>query len=443
MKNRVIVRVAPSPTGLMHIGTARVALFNYLFAKQQNGKLILRVEDTDRERSKPEYEENIKEGLSWLGLEFDEIWRQSDRLDIYKKYLQQLLDKNLVYISQEEIKKEGDRATVIRFRNPGQKISFQDLIHGEISFDTTELGDFIVAKDLNTPIFHFANVVDDMEAGVTHIIRGDDHISNTPRQILLLQALGGQKPIYAHLPMILAPDRSKLSKRHGAWPVTEYREQGYLKQAILNFIILLGWSPQSRTEIVQDGTEDILTMEQMLSFFDLTKVQKKGAIFNLDKLRWLNRVHLKAMSQNEREAEISKWLSPLLQEKCRANKKLFKNLCLLAIERAETLKEIGEIFNNGEFDYFFTTPNPEPELLKTTEFLSEIAQKLSEIDEEKFTAETIKEKIWDFATKKGRAQVLWPMRVALSGKEKSPDPFILAEILGKNETINRIKKVSN
>lgn len=439
MKDKIIVRVAPSPTGLMHIGTARVALFNFLFARQQNGKLILRIEDTDRERSKPEYEDNIKEGLSWLGLSFDETWRQSDRLEIYKKYLQQLLDRDLAYVSREEIKKEGDRESVIRFRNPGKKVSFQDLIHGEITFDTTELGDFVIAKDLETPIFHFANVVDDWEAGVTHIIRGDDHISNTPRQILIFQALGGQIPTYAHLPLILAPDRSKLSKRHGAWPVTEYREQGYLSQAVLNFIALLGWSPQSQTQVVQDGTEDILTLDQMLGLFDLTKVQKKGAVFNINKLKWLNRAHLKLLPKNELKTELEKWLPPETAQKCRGNEKLFGALCTLAIERTDTLKEAGELFANREFDYFFEAPTISLELLRNVEFLSTVTQMLEEIDGEKFSAENIKNKIWDFATEKGRAQVLWPMRVALSGKEKSPDPFVLAEILGKKETIARIK----
>ncbi|HOY11086.1 MAG TPA: glutamate--tRNA ligase family protein [Candidatus Paceibacterota bacterium] len=439
MKNKVITRVAPSPTGLMHIGTARVALFNYLFTKQNDGKIILRIEDTDRERSKPEFEKNIKDGFSWLGLTFDEIWKQSERTEIYTQYLQKLLAEDLAYVSQEEAKKEGDRSSVIRFRNPGQKITFQDLIHGEITFDTTELGDFVIAKDLETPIFHFANVVDDLEAGTTHIIRGDDHISNTPRQILIFKALGGPIPTYAHLPMILAPDKTKLSKRHGAWPVTEYRDEGYLKEAVLNFIVLLGWSPQSRAEIAQDGTEDIVSLDQMLKLFDLAKVQKKGAVFNLEKLNWLNREHLKRLSSTERWQKITDWLPPTKADFMKTNELMLQKITPLILERVSTLKEAQALLANGEFDYFFHQPKPSQELLRTTTHLTEIASRLSELAAEDFTAETIKNKIWDFATEKGRGEVLWPLRVALSGKEKSPDPFVLAAILGRAETLNRIK----
>lgn len=441
MKNKVVARVAPSPTGLMHIGTARVALFNYLFVKQNKGKLILRIEDTDRQRYKPEFEKNIKDGYDWLGLSFDEVWKQSERTDVYSQYLNKLLDQGLAYWSQEEIKKEGDRSSVIRFKNPGQKITFQDLIHGEITFDTTELGDFVIAKDTETAIFHFANVVDDLDAGVTHIIRGDDHISNTPRQILLFRALGAEVPLYAHLPMILTSDKSKLSKRHGAWPITEYQAEGYLKEAVLNFIVLLGWSPQSCADIVQDGLEDVLTLDQMIEFFDLTKVQKKGAIFNLEKLNWLNREHLKKYPPAEQAAKLAEWIPSAKTEMINAHKALLPKITPLILERVSTFKEAQALLADGEFDYFFIQPKPSLALLRDTTNLAETASLLEQIESNNFTAETVKNKIWDFATKRGRGAVLWPLRVALTGREKSPDPFIVAEILGQAETLVRIKNV--
>src|SRR3989344_840306 len=233
MKNKqVIVRFPPSPTGPLHVGGARTALFNYLFAKQNGGQIFLRIEDTDRERSKPEFEQNIIESLTWLGLEFDNAQpiRQSERSAIYRAALEKLISNNTAYVSREEIEKKDKRGEVISLRNLGKVITFTDLIRGEISFDTTELGDFVMAKSLDEPLYHFAVVVDDWRMNISHVIRGEDHISNTPRQILIQEALGAPRPIYAHIPLILAPDRSKLSKRHGAVSVTEYRDQGYLPE---------------------------------------------------------------------------------------------------------------------------------------------------------------------------------------------------------------------
>ena len=228
----------PSPTGLFHVGSVRTALYNYLYAKQNDGKFILRIEDTDKERSKVEFEDNIIESFKWLQMPYQEFYRQSERTEIYKKYLQKLIDQNLAYISKEparttetvqsggEVKKL--RGEVIRFKNPNKKIKFNDLILGEVEFNTTDLKDFVIAKDLDTPLYNFAVVVDDMEMGVTHVIRGQDHTSNTPRQILLIEALGGERPQYAHIPLILSPDKAKLSKRHGAVSALEYKEMGYV-----------------------------------------------------------------------------------------------------------------------------------------------------------------------------------------------------------------------
>ena len=235
LKNNVVVRFAPSPTGYLHIGGARTALFTYLFARQNGGKFILRIEDTDRERSTKEYEKSILETMKWLELDYDEIYRQSERIEIYKKYLKKMIGDGSAYVSKEKPEKRGDRDEVIRFKNPNKKIIFNDLIVGDVEVNTTDLGDFVIAKDMETPIFHLTNVIDDYEMGITHIIRGQDHIPNTPRQILIQEAIGAQRPVYAHIPLILSPDKSKLSKRDGAVNVVEYKNLGYLPEAIINF----------------------------------------------------------------------------------------------------------------------------------------------------------------------------------------------------------------
>jgi len=280
----VRVRFAPSPTGLLHIGGARTALFNYLFTKKNNGTFILRIEDTDKERSKKEYEDNILESLSWLGVKWDELYRQSERLDIYKNYLKKLLDEESAYVSDE---REGESKSVIRLKNPGEAIKFNDLVRGDITFNTGDLGDFVIAKNLDTPLYHFAVVVDDFEMKITHVIRGEEHLSNTPRQILIARALKVKEPSYAHLPLILSEDKSKMSKRQGEISVTSYREAGYLPGAIVNFIAFLGWSLQSKTN------EEIFSLTDLEKRFDLGNIQKGGAIFNIEKLNWVNKQHKK------------------------------------------------------------------------------------------------------------------------------------------------------
>ncbi|MBI2065767.1 MAG: glutamate--tRNA ligase [Candidatus Zambryskibacteria bacterium] len=281
----VVVRMAPSPTGNLHIGTARTALFNYLFAKQNSGKFILRIDDTDKERSTKEFEKNILDGLSWLGLNYDELFRQSERTDIYLKYLKHIVENGSAYVSKEEVKEEGWRLEVIRLKNPNKKVIFDDMIRGQIEFDTTELGDFVVAKGLEEPLYHLTSVVDDIEMKVTHVIRGEDGISNTPRQILIQEAIGALRPVYAHLPLILGSDRSKLSKRkHGemVW-IDTYKNRGVLPQAMINYLALLGWNP---------GTDqEIFTLDELIDIFDLSRVHKGGAMFDERKLAWVNKKH--------------------------------------------------------------------------------------------------------------------------------------------------------
>ncbi len=434
MKNKIRTRIAPSPTGWLHIGTARTALFNYIFAKQNGGDFILRIEDTDKDRSKIEYEKNIYESLAWLGLEYTEVYRQSERTSIYKDYLKKMVDTGFAYISEEAPQEEGQRSSVIRFKNPNKKITFTDLIRGDISFDTTDLGDFIIAKDLDTPLYHLAVVVDDYEMAISHVIRGDDHISNTPRQILIGEAIGANIPIYAHIPLILATDRSKLSKRHGALAVTEYQNQGYLKEALINFMALLGWSPQAGPKATND---EIFNLPDLINIFDLENVNKSGAIFNIEKLNWINHEHLIKLS---RESLLLK-MKEYLPEIANISSSHVDRFIALMLEKINTWTDLETLTKQGEFDYFFEAPqNIEKTDLKTTDYLPQTIELLQSIMEEDFNADKIKETIWNFATEKGRGDVLWPMRFALTGRPKSPDPFVVAEILGKAETIKRLEK---
>lgn len=437
---KVVTRFAPSPTGVLHIGSVRTALYSWLYAHQNNGKFILRIEDTDKERSTREFEENILDGLSWLGLTHDEFYRQSERGEIYKKYLEKLIADDTAYVSHEEQTEENQRSTVIRFKNPGRVVTFRDEVRGDISFDTTELGDFVIAKDLETPLYHFAVVVDDFDMGVTHIIRGDDGISNTPRQILIQEALGAPRPSYTHLPMILAPDKSKLSKRHGALAVTEYREEGYLPESILNFVALMGWNPGNDQEIV--------SLEEMLKLFTLEKVNKGGAVLNTEKLKWLNKHYVKLLSPERVGEELLMRLPESLCEEVKRNPEIFTKIIPIILDRINIFGEVPELVNGGEIDYFFKAPTYSKEALfwkddkdaeHTQVHLDKVVELLQKMPPEEFTADTVKTMLWDYANEVGKGNVLWPLRFALSGRDKSPDPFTLAGILGKKVTLQRIE----
>ncbi len=434
---KIVTRFAPSPTGLLHAGNYRTALFSYLFARQHGGQFLLRIEDTDRERSKKEYEENIIESLKWLRLAYDrEAVRQSERLDSHRKHLQTLIEKGFAYVSKEE--REGRMTEPVRFKNPGTKVTFTDLIRGEITTDTTDLKDFVIAKNINEPLFHLAVVIDDFEMGITHVIRGDDHISNTPRQILIQQALGIPKPVYAHLPMVLAPDRSKLSKRKGALAITEYRARGYLPEALVNFMALLGWNP---------GTEqEIFSLEELVKEFKIEKIQKGGAVFNEEKLRWFNKEYLKKRPAAEIAAAISAAASAGVEKSAHAEA-MFAKLAPVVLERIDTLGDIKKLWQDGELGYFFEWPKYEPAKLlgkendsaKTLMHLEWLSKTLESIEEKDWNAEKIKVSIWDYASEQGRGAVLWPLRFCLTGRDKSPDPFTVAELLGKHEALARIK----
>jgi len=421
-KKQVITRFAPSPTGLFHIGSARTALFNYLYARKHKGKFILRVEDTDKTRSEKQYEDDITSGLKWLGLEWDEFHRQSERTEVYKKYLRKLLDDGKAYLDGK----------AIRFKNPNKKVVFNDLIRGEISTQTDDVGDFVIAKDLNAPLFHFTVVVDDYEMGVTDIIRGEDHIPNTSRHILLQEALGFDVPNYAHLPLILGADRSKLSKRHGAASLNEYKKMGYLPEAIINFIAFIGWNP--------GGEREIFSKDELVKEFSLGRIQKSAGIFNMERLDWYNREYLKKLPMKDLEIHVA--------EELKTEDKIFvKKITPIIADRINKISDIGEL-KSGELFFFFNEPEyskkmllwrKEPDMEKTKKHLEEVIKLLNGLNENDFNQDKIKEAIWNYAEKEGRGNVLWPMRVALTGMDKSPDPFAVAEILGKDKTIKRLK----
>ncbi len=448
---KITVRFAPSPTGNLHVGGFRTALFNYLYAKHHDGKLILRIEDTDKERSTPEYEKNILDGLEWLGLKFDETFRQSERNKIHAHYLAKLIEEDKAYVSKEaeataEEKADGKtkRETVIRFRNPNKVINFYDLVRGEISFDTTELGDFVIAKSLDEPLYNFAVVVDDHEMGITHVIRGEDHISNTPRQIMIGAAIGSVQPIFAHIPLILAPDKSKLSKRKGARSLTEYSDLGYLPEALINFMALLGWNPGTN--------EEMFSLDELVKRFDIAQVQKAGAVYNEEKLRWVNKEYLKRKTHASIAQEMRKFFENsevFKKNKWKISDELLLKLVPVVLDRISVYADITIMADAGEFDYFFETPTFDPKDLiwrdekdaeNTKNYLTEVVRVLEEAPDEAFgESEKIKQLLWAYASEQGRGAVLWPIRFALSGKMKSPDPFTLTSILGKKEAITRLK----
>ncbi len=560
------VRIAPSPTGPLHIGVARTALFNYLFAKKYQGVFILRIEDTDVERSNIYFERDIIENLKWLGIQWDEgpalisqektkeipnskhqfinnkekkyigeygPYRQSERISIYKKYLKKLLDEGKAYycfcseeelesrrqyqisigqpfvydgrcreLSEKEVKKylKENRSFIIRFKTPIKKVAFKDLIRDNVEFDSALIGDFAIAKNLSTPLYNFAAVIDDFEMKISHIIRGEDHISNTPKQILIQEALNFPHPQYAHLPLILGSDKTKLSKRHGATSITELRKAGYLSEALVNFIAFLGWNP---------GTErEIFSLASLIKEFSLEKIQKGGAIFNIKRLDWINGFYIRQKtSEKLTEMCLPYLIKAGLIEKLEnnannnskntpANKsktlKLFKEkkLKFRIKETAEIidfnwlekivtiyqkrLKKLSEISELTDF-FFKKKLNYEKELLRWKDMtdkeivssLDKLKNLLSKIKTENWNSETLKKLLikeaeeWGIVSsetryhnaqnkeiEKGieekihsdRGKLLWPFRVALTGKKSSAEPFEIAEILGKEKTIKRIEE---
>ncbi|KKU88784.1 MAG: Glutamate-tRNA ligase [Candidatus Wolfebacteria bacterium GW2011_GWA2_47_9b] len=457
---KVRVRFAPSPTGPLHIGSARTALFNWLFARGNGGVFILRIEDTDKERSKGEFEEDILFGLKWLGLGHDEFSRQSERGDIYKKYLEQLLQEEKAYycfcskeklqaekegmlaegraprysgtcrtLSKQEAQKKKDagEGCVIRLKMPETKISFKDIIRGEITFEGALMGDSVIARDLDTPLYNFVVVIDDIWSEITHVIRGEDHISNTPRQIVLMDALGFEKPKFAHLPMILNLDRSKMSKRFADTALREYIQKGYVKEALINFIGLLGWHPE--------GDREILSIENLVSEFSLEKVQKSGAVFNQEKLDWLSNLYTKQMD-NKVFAKIAKDFIP---ENWELNEAMMNSV-------KERINRFGELEDLVRF--YFELPQYEAALLvwkemskgQVKESLEKARGIVEAIPDTDFKTDLLEKTILEAISGESRGEILWPLRVALSGQKNSPSPFEIMAALGKEESLARIDR---
>jgi len=493
--DKIRVRFAPAPTGFLHIGSLRTALFNYLFAKKHQGTFILRIEDTDTKRSTLEFEKQIYEDLRWLKIEWDEgpqhclslqngigPYRQSERTSIYTKYIEKLLNENKAYYcfcSQEELDTQRQyqmsigetprylgkcanltkeiineyliqkKASVIRFRIHSKKINFNDLVRGKIEFDTTLMGDMVIAKNIYEPLYNFVVVIDDFEMKISHIIRAEEHISNTPKQILIQQALEFPMPQYAHLPLVLAPDRSKLSKRHGAVSVFEYRQQGYLPEALINFIALLGWNP---------GTEkEIYSMDFLIKDFSLERIQKGGAVFTLKRLDYLNGLYIRQKSIEELTDMCIPYLIDkelitktensfeIKETKEKISLETLKKIVLIYQERLKKLSEIPDLT-----DFFFKNKlNYSKDLLRWKEMsdreiknsLDRSEKILSKIKEEDFNKENLEKVLILEAERMGdRGEFLWPLRIALTNKQASATPFEIAEILEKNKTIKRIKE---
>lgn len=414
------------------MGNYRTAVFAYLFARSQGGTFILRIEDTDRERSKKEYEENIIDSLAWLGLSYDKKYIQSEHVDSHTVHLKRLVDEGHAYVSKEEAKDgSGVMRELVRFRNKGEVIVFEDAIRGRIETDTTDLGDFVIARSLTEPLFHLAVVVDDHEEGVTHVIRGEDHIPNTPRQILIARALGFPSPTYAHLPLVLSEDRTKLSKRKGALPVTAYRDMGYLPEALLNFMAFTGWNP--------GGEREIYTLPELVEVFDITKIHKSGAIFNQEKLAWMNKEHMRRQPVETQRAMVASHMRefpPIIIDR----------LLATIIDRIASYGELESI-KETEFKFFIVRPQVDVEKVvwkdsdksEASTHLKALKNILSDAD---FSLpENIKQVLMPYAEAHGKGNVLWPLRMSLSGQERSVDPFTICYVLGKDETLARIDAV--
>jgi len=458
----VRVRFAPSPTGHLHIGGARTALFNYLFARHHGGSFILRIEDTDRTRSTEEYIDSILEGIRWLKLEWDEgPFRQTDRFTLYRQYAQSLLEGGnayYCYCSAEElearrqealaqgkpIKYDGrcrdlttpptERKAAIRFRMPrdGQTI-VDDRIRGKVSFENAQLDDLIILRSDGSPTYNFTVVVDDVDMRITHVIRGDDHLNNTPKQIHIYRSLGYQVPFFAHLPMILGSDKARLSKRHGATSVIAYRDMGYLPEALVNYLARLGWSY---------GDQEIFTIEELIRYFSFDHIGKSAAVFNPDKLLWLNSQYIMKSDPGKLAEQVLPFLindAVIVQGQPIDESWLSRAVSTLQ-ERAKTLVELAQslkFYITEEIEYNvkakekFLNDNYLGYLIDIREWLKGCDAFVAEEIEKGFTAISQK-----YHTKLGN--IAQPVRVAVTGKAESPGIFEVLEILGKEKTIRRL-----
>ncbi|KKR42933.1 glutamate--tRNA ligase [Candidatus Nomurabacteria bacterium RIFOXYB1_FULL_39_16] len=548
-ENKVVTRFAPSPTGFMHVGGVRTALYAWLWAKKNGGQFILRIEDTDKVREVGGSIEHIQKSLKWLGLNWDQgpdvgglsayiqkflkwfglnrSYIQSERLKLYKKYAKILIEKGFAYAdpyTEEEIEKwrlkaetenkpflyrdhrpenppKWDGTMPLRFKTGELKRTvWNDVVWGELSAGPEALDDFILIKSDGYPTYNFAHIIDDIEMGVTHVMRGQEFISSTPKFLSLYEALGVTPPLFATTPPIMGPDgKKKLSKRDGAKDILEYKREGYLPEAMINYLAFLGFNP--------GGEKEVYTPEELISVFDLNKIQRSGAQWNDIKLNWFNKEHIKQLIP-EKYLEIGmNWVPKeyILKNGVEKTKRdlmlirdnivkfsdiinIFKNKKTINVikilnnfstkidsfsklsseekysylvknnnenqEFTFTEDSFSKLSSEDEFSYLFSDPsylfemliwkdlkNSPDKFLKTLEYLEKVFNLLGSVDEKDWTYESLKNVVWNYAGEEGRGNVLWPTRVALSGKEKSPDPFKLAETLGKATTQKRISKV--
>jgi glutamyl-tRNA synthetase/nondiscriminating glutamyl-tRNA synthetase len=464
------VRFAPSPTGYLHLGNARTALFNYLFSRHENATFILRIEDTDLERSKKEYEELLMEDLKWMGIEWDEgpdvggphgPYRQSERLEIYMKYVDKLLksgDAYYCYCTEEELQQEREKAIaegrpyrysgkcrnltpeerafyegkgikpVVRFKVPDKTVVFEDIIRGHVEIDTKEFGDFVIVRQDGMPVYNFVVVIDDALMGITHVIRGEDHLSNTPKQIVIYEALGFAIPQFAHLPIILGEDRTKLSKRHGAVSVRALKDDGFISEAVFNYLSLLGWHPKEEKEI--------LSKEEIIKQFRIEDVNKSPAIFDRTKLRWMNGVYIREILDLD---DLTKRAISFFEGfGYKADYEFYKKVMSAIRDSIETLMEIKErakVFFVDEFPYTEETVNEvksDENVYKVVEIFYNKIKNLSAITKEDF--KNITKEIQKEYGYKGKA-LFHPIRIALTGEPSGVGLDLLVEVIG----IERVK----
>lgn len=480
----VRVRIAPSPSGNLHVGTARTALFNYLFAKKNNGKFILRIEDTDADRTSQEYIDNIFDSLKALGLNWDEgpdvggdygPYTQSERFDIYPKYIQILLDKGYAYecfCTPEELEAEKEEATknkkpyvyskkcenlteeqkaelraqgrkpAIRFNiSKTQKafhdssiLEFDDLVKGKLHMDTNLLGDFVIQKSNGAPTYNFAVVIDDMLMKISHVIRGEDHISNTYKQILIYEALGAEVPRFGHLGMILAPDRSKLSKRHGATAVSDFVKQGYLTEALINFVALLGWAPS-------DG-EEIKPVEKIAEDFRINEISSSNSIFEYDKLKWMNSHYIKQLPIEELKEKLKPYLTDY--DLTELTDEQFTKMIEITREPLTLLSDITDAVSYFFGDKVKYAENVEEDVVNTETSQSVLKDFVEEAQNWEWNEETLHDKLEQFRGKWKEQGIkpkmtMWAIRAAVSGRTRGADMVGMLEVLGKERSLKRAK----
>ena len=479
---KVVTRFAPSPTGFVHIGGLRTALYAWLLAKKNGGTFILRIEDTDKAREVEGSIDHIQESLKWLGIEPDfgpgnpgpfGSCIQSERLDTYLEWANKLIAKGLAYpdpytaeeveVFRQKAQEEKrpflyrdhrpetfgtwDGTTALRFKVPEiKRHEWFDEVRGDLTAGPEALDDIVIIKADGYPVYAFAHIIDDYNMGVTHVLRADEWIASTPRFLSLYDALEIPRPKLATLPPILRTDKTKkLGKRDGAKDVLDYKKEGYLPEAMMNYLAFIGWNP---------GTEqELFTKEELIEAFTLDRIQKGGGTANEEKLDWINREYIKKMNQSQfwtnGEVFVPNWVYMIDTEY-----KMLAKIEQLLRDRIEKFSDIATLFEEGELDYFFKEPEFEPSMMVwkalkdtpdglevTKGYLTKVVEILEALPEESWNYESIKESLMSYAEEVGKGNVLWPMRVALSGRDKSPDPFELASILEKETTLKRIKAV--